>query len=252
MKKKFLKIVTIAMLLVITYATIVRALSLTVSMETNTTTVAEATEFTVQVKVSNLDVGENGINSLTGTLKYNKDIFEEITESSIEGLNGWSTSYEKDSGKITATKQSFVKSEEAVFNITLKTKANITGKEGVVEFADVKAFNSDSQIDAQNISVTILIGTETGNTANTTNTANVISINASSNNAANKNTNKTNNTTNTNNNVGSYINAANILNDNIPNTGVKDTLGIAIFVLAVIAIIVFIRIERINKEMNDK
>lgn len=252
MKKKFLKVITIAMLLVITYATIVRALSLTVSMETNTTTVAEATEFTVQVKVSNLDVGDNGINSLTGTLKYNKDIFEEITESSIEGLNGWNSSYEKDSGKITSTKQSFVKSEEAVFNITLKTKSNITGKEGVVEFTDVKALNSDSQIDAQNISVTILIGTETGNTANTSNTANtanVISINATSNNATSNNV---NNTTNTNNSVGSYINAANVLNDNIPNTGVKDTLGIAIFVLAVIAIIVFIRIERINKEMNDK
>lgn len=256
MKKKFLKITIICMLLIITYTTIVKALSLTVSMETNTTTIQEATEFTVQVKVSNLDVGDNGINSLTGTLKFNKDIFEEITESSIEGINGWSTSYEKDTGKITATKQSFVKTEESVFNITLKTKSNITGKEGIVEFTDIKALNSDSQIDAPNISVTILIGTVSGNAANATsnNTTNAIqTINSSTNNSAkNKANNTTNNTTNTNNATGSYINSANVLNENMPNTGVKDTLAIAIFVVIAIAIIVFIRIERINKEMNDK
>lgn len=249
MKKKILKLTTIIMLLVITYATIANALSLTVSMETNSTTIAEATEFTVTVKVSNLDVGENGINSLTGTLKYDKTIFEEITDSSIEGVNGWNSSYEKDTGKIVSTKQSFVKSEESVFNITLKTKADITGKEGVIEFTDIKAQNSDSQIDAQNISVTISVGTESGNTANKSNTGNSTSILPVSNTARN---NTVNNTTNTNNTAKSYINVANVLNDNIPETGVKDTLAIAIFVLAAIAIIVYIRIERINKEMNDK
>lgn len=249
MKKKILKLTTIIMLLVITYATIANALSLTVSMETNNTTIAEATEFTVTVKVSNLDVGENGINSLTGTLKYDKSIFEEITDSSIEGVNGWNSSYEKDTGKIVSTKQSFVKTEESVFNITLKTKANVTGKEGVIEFTDIKAQNSDSQIDAQNISVTISVGTETGNTANKSNTGNSTSILPISNSAKN---NIANNTSNTNNTVKSYINATNVLDDNIPETGVKDTLAIAIFAVAVIAIIVYIRIERINKEMNDK
>lgn len=252
MKKKILKLTTIIMLLVITYATIASALSLTVSMETNNTTVAESTEFTVTVKVSNLDVGDNGINSLTGTLKYNKDIFEEITDSSVEGLNGWSSTFEKDTGKIVSTKQSFVKSEESVFNITLKTKEKVTGKEGIVEFTDIKAQNSDTQIEAPNISVTIHVGTESGNTANTSNTGNSATIIPVSNNTAKNNT--TNNTTNNtaNNATKSYINAANVLDDNIPETGVKDTVSIAILAVIIVAIIVFIRIERINKEMNDK
>lgn len=42
------------------------ALSFTATMTPSATTVAEATEFTVTVKVSNLDVGTNGINSLKG------------------------------------------------------------------------------------------------------------------------------------------------------------------------------------------
>lgn len=248
MKKKILKLTTIIMLLVVTYATIVSALSLTVSMETTSTTIAEATEFTVTVKVSNLDVGENGINSLTGTLKYNKDVFEEITDSSVEGLNGWNSSYEKDSGKITSTKQSFVKSEESVFNITLKTKKDVTGKEGLIEFTDIKAQNSDSQIEAPNISVTINVGTESGNTANVANTQNSATILPVSNNTAKNNT--TNNVVN--NTAKSFINSANVLNDDIPETGVKDTLAIAMFAVILVAIVVFIRIERINKEINDK
>ena len=65
MKKKILKLTTIIMLLVITYATIASALSLTVSMETNNTTIAESTEFTVTVKVSNLDVGDSGVNTFS-------------------------------------------------------------------------------------------------------------------------------------------------------------------------------------------
>lgn len=248
MKKKILKLTTIIMLLVVTYATIVSALSLTVSMETTSTTITEATEFTVTVKVSNLDVGENGINSLTGTLKYNKDVFEEITDSSVEGLNGWNSSYEKDSGKITSTKQSFVKSEESVFNITLKTKKDVTGKEGLIEFTDIKAQNSDSQIEAPNISVTINVGTESGNTANVANTQNSATILPVSNNTAKNNT--TNNVVN--NTAKSFINSANVLNDDIPETGVKDTLAIAMFAVILVAIVVFIRIERINKEINDK
>lgn len=250
MKKKILKLITIIMLLVITYATIASALSLTVSMETNNTTIAESTEFTVTVKVSNLDVGDNGINSLTGTLKYNKDVFEEITDSSVEGLNGWNSSFEKDTGKIVSTKQSFVKSEESVFNITLKTKEKVTGKDGIVEFTDIKAQNSDTQIEAPNISVTIHVGTESGNTANTSNTGNSATIIPVSNNTAKNNT--VNNTTNTNNTAKSYINSANVLDDNIPETGVKDTISFAILAVILVAIIVFIRIERINKEMNDK
>ena len=42
MKKKFLKIVIIMIMLVITYSTIVNALSFTAIMETNTTTIPEA------------------------------------------------------------------------------------------------------------------------------------------------------------------------------------------------------------------
>ena len=46
-------------------ASVANALSFTASMTPSSTTVPESTEFTVSVKVANLDVGANGINSLS-------------------------------------------------------------------------------------------------------------------------------------------------------------------------------------------
>lgn len=251
MRKKFLKVAIIIMMLVITYATIVSALSLTVTMETNNTTVAESTEFTVTVKVSNLDVGQNGINSINGTLKYDTAIFENISESSIEGVNGWTAKYAGDSGKITLSKQTFVKTEEDVFNITLKTKAGVSGKEGLVELKDISALNSDTTITAADVSVKITIGENGGNTANTTNTGNVQSLLAISNKANNSvnNTNTAKNVSNTN-NTSSFVNNTSATNTTIPDTGVEDNIVFLLMGVVLIGIVAFIQIERINKEMK--
>ena len=83
MKKKILKITTIMIMFTLVYVSIVNALSFTATITPSSTTVAESTEFTVKIKVSNLDVGTNGINSLSGYLKYDKDVFETITDCSF-------------------------------------------------------------------------------------------------------------------------------------------------------------------------
>ena len=104
MERKFLKVVIIAMLLVCVCATIANALSFSVIMEPSKRVVPASTEFTVEIKVSNLDVGTNGINTLSGNLIYDTAVFETIGESSIEGRNGWSHSYNPENdGKITLT-----------------------------------------------------------------------------------------------------------------------------------------------------
>ena len=64
MKKKIFSIILIITIAILAMSTVVSALSFTATMSTNSTTVPEATEFTVRIRVSNLDVGTNGINSL--------------------------------------------------------------------------------------------------------------------------------------------------------------------------------------------
>lgn len=251
MKKKFLKILVVMIILVITYASIVNALSLTVTMDA-ASTVAESTEFTVKVKVSNLDVGPNGITSLSGYIKFSKDIFENISESSIEGLNGWSAQYATDSTKLTLTKQTFVKSDEDVFNLTLKTKPGTSGKEDVIKFTNIMVSNNDTEFSASDVSTKVMIGTASGNIANVTNTGNTNSIVPIVQNRVNNTAILTNITSNNsvNNSLPSFVNTTNETGDDIPYTGVEDTIPFILIGIVALAIVFYIKIEKLNNDMK--
>lgn len=268
MKKKILKIAIIMIMSILVWASIVNAFSLTVTMTPSSTTVAESTEFTVKIKVSNLDVGTNGINTVSGYFKYDKDIFETITDSSIDGCNGWSPTYTADSEKITLYKGTFVKTEEDVFQVTLKTKSGIAGKSGKIEFTQIMAGNSDTEIKAQDISTEITVGNVSddgsnnnnsisvqpisNNTTRNTNNSNKSTNNAViSNNTGNtnsvRNTNVVNNTENTASNTGVVNNAT---PDQINYAGAEDTIIYIIAAVIIIAIVFYIKFEKINKEMK--
>ena len=276
MEKKFLKIAIVMVGLVFVYSDVVNALSFTATMTPSKTTVPESTEFTVSVKVSNLDVGANGINALSGYLKYDETVFEKIGDTSIEALSGWTVSYNAENDKVALTKTSFVKTEESVFQVTFKTKSEIQdGKVGKIEFTNIVASNSASDINASDISITINIGEESSevgngaasganvtgsNTAANTSTKGNTTIsvstdkkNTNTNNSVNKATN-TNVTTNTNtnkNNVGgAYNSSTNTSGEDIPYTGAEDTLMILIGAILIVAFVFYIKFERINKEMR--
>lgn len=275
MEKKFLKIAIVMVLLVFVYSSVVNALSFTATMTPSKTTVPESTEFTVSVKVSNLDVGANGINSLSGYLKYDDNVFEKIGDTSIEALSGWSVSYNAENDKVALTKTSFVKTEESVFQVTFKTKSEVAAESGKIEFTNILASNSASDINASDISITINIGeesTEEGNSsgANVTGTNNAsentstnksnttISVstdkkntNTNTNTNSSKNTNtNTNKSTNTNGVSGAYNNSTNTSEEDIPYTGAEDTVMLLIGAVLVIAFVFYIKFERINKEMK--
>ena len=246
MERKIFKIAIIAMLLVCVCATLVSALSFSVTMTPSKKVVPESTEFTVEIKVSNLDVGANGINSLSGHLKYDKNIFETISESSIEGRNGWSHSFNAENdGKITLTKTSFVKTEEEVFQVTFKTKskedlAEVENKKGMIQFTGITASNSASDITANDISVEITIGQEEENPGSTA-TNGTLQVTPTAN--------TTNTNTNTN-KVAPYVGSTNTTEESIPHTGVEDTVMYLMFAVIAVAIVFYIKFERINKEMK--
>ena len=263
MKRKILLIALVITLVVALLVNTVSAASFIATMTASKTTVAESTEFTVTVKVSNIDAGANGINSISGIFSYDTKIFESITSSSISGLNGWQPSYFPDTGKIVLLKTSFTKNDEDVLQVTLKTKASTSGKSGVVSFKSVTAANSDTDIQASDISTTITVGNTPsgggeGNTsAPAQNTSTPQQINT-----ARPQTNTVSNvpTPNTNTNVASNIvtpavNNTNRQNTNvvvqresdIPYTGTSDNIMRAIFVVLVIAGISYFKYESIKE-----
>jgi hypothetical protein len=259
MKEKILKISVLVVMLSLVFTTIVSALGFTATMTPSSTTVAEATEFTVKISVSNLDVGSNGINSLTGYLKYDKQVFETISESSIEGLNNWAPQFNADNGKITLTKNSFVKQGEDVFQVTFKTLSGVTGKTGTISYQNIDASNSEDVIRATDISTTITVGSAPATPSNATrNTGNAAPIVINPTNKAANNTTTNNVVVNSvvpaNNTAvpknSTYVNTSNaVVEEDIPYTGVEDTIMYVIIVSLAISLVFYIKFEKINKEM---
>ena len=275
MEKKVFKVLIMVAVLVIAITTVVQAASFTATMTPSSTSVAPETEFTVRVKISNLDVGQNGINSLSGFLKYDDDVFEVINDSSIEGVNEWKPNFSSENGKITLTKMQFVKTEEEVFNITFKTKAAADMKKktsGTITLSSVVASNSEQDITASDVSTTITISSNaTGNTTtnNTTNNALVIRPNNTTNSTINNSTNKvvnntTNNTVANNTVVGANTNTSkNIVNntsvstygnttdeEELAYTGVEDTIIYVLFAVIAMALVFYIKFEKINRDIR--
>lgn len=256
MKKRIFKIAIIMIMFTLVWFSIVNALSFTATITPSSTTVAESTEFTVKIKVSNLDVGPNGINSLSGYLKYDKDVFELITDSSIDGLNGWSPVYTADSEKMTITKPTFVKAEEEVFQVTLKTKSGVSGKTGKVEFTNIWASNTEGEIQAPNISTEITVGVVSENVTSNAAVNSQITIKPSN---TNKNTN-TNVATNTNTNTNSIRNTnatgntVRAVNNTTPSeityAGAEDSIIYIMGGVIILAIVFYIKFERVNKEIK--
>ncbi len=261
MKNKLLSIVIVMLLMISMVAMNAYAVSFTATMTPSATTVKEATEFTITVKVSNLDVGANGINSLEGYLKYDTDVFENISESSIEGLNSWVAKFDETTGKISLTKNTFVTSTQEVFQVAFKTKSGVSGKSGNILYSDIIASNSETTISATDISTSITIGNASeGNTSNTisnisaiqTNTVSINAITSTGNNVTTNTANTTNTTNNTNQAVSSYVNTMTNTNagTEMPNTGVDDTILKLIFVVIAVALVFYIKIERLNKDLK--
>lgn len=264
MKKRLLHIIIIFFLITILLIDVVSAFGLSVFMTPSTTNAQTSSEVVIKVKVSNLDVGENGINSFSGTLSYDTEVFEELTVDDITGLNNWTASYTSDSGKIVLFKTTFVNSDEELFQITLKTKSDISKNSGSVSLKNIIVSNGDDEISATEVNTSIAIGS--GIT--------IVPGNTSSNNTVNKVANKVNNTaisiTNKANNVVSNYNNTNtsisnkvnntsepinntinnnesITNETVPHTGTRENVRIALIVLLVVAGYIYIKFEKLNK-----
>ena len=266
MKKVFVKIVVVAIMLILAYQTVVDAFSFTLSMTPSKTNVAESSDFVVTIKVSNLDVGQNGINALSGYLSYDSEIFEPITSSDIEGLNAWSYVFNSENGKITLSKMTFVKSEEAVFQITFKTKSGVSGKTGKISLKTILASNNVDDISANDISTTITVnGSSSTNTVENT-TTNSISNTANTNNTiydpqnlipirpaniVSENTAYDDDTDDSRYNVvanlSTYRNTIEQdIEEDIPYTGVEDTIIFVIGVIFVLSIIFYVKYKKLD------
>lgn len=171
--KKNLKV-----LLAITIMIIMVGITLNVNAFSSTAKLASSSKLkagdTVEVifSLTNIDMGE-GVNALSATLEYDKDVFETISddensqyyfEDYIQGQNRWSIgTYSSGNQMLTAIRNSGVKENTDVFKVTFKVKSSISVDSTIVKLKNIKisAGEETGDIDVADVSVTVSKETNT-------------------------------------------------------------------------------------------
>lgn len=284
MKKKFLILLLIMMLIISLLSVFSEAAqsqySFIVSMTAKNSRVTAGNEVLITVKLSNLNVGENGISSFTAYLSYDTDVFETLTDSSVDGLNGWVPNYSTGTGKVSLYKRTFLKTDEEIMTIALKTKAGLAdGTQGEVKLSTIIVSDGSDEVMSSPVSTSITIGSETAVdpvNPTPTNTVNPIPLNVVPSNitvtptntstqpepvanttiipvntSALNTTNPTNNNTTNTNVIQNQIRVANESGNDMPYTG-TDSNALARIIIGVICIslVIYIKIQRLDKEIK--
>lgn len=256
-----------------------------VNLNASSTTVSKGNEVTVKLNISDFeDNVDKGINLVSGTMSVDNDVFENLTSDSIKGLNDWKVSFDESTGELECTKLKAITKSQDICEITLAVKSDTTSTAGEIELSNLTASDSDEKLNANDSSVEISIGTArtSGNTSRTANTSSRISNktntdteNTNTENEVNTNTNSTRvirSTTNTNTNtddestnsstnnstdnssrgINANTNNSNVENkstdDEMPNTGLDDSIVKAIILVALFGLFGYIKVKSLDRK----
>lgn len=212
-----------------------------VTVDKNTIKPGDTVDVTVSVK--DLNMGEKGINTLEGTLSYDKDLFEDVKSSDIKSVNNWSTTFNDESsalnGKfLAATLTQGLKDDSKIFTITFKSKKDIEETTSTkIEFKDLTSNDGNNLVNSGTKSVDVKIEVEKkvtppvddGNKTDGNNTS-----------GSTSNENKTSGNTGTNvkkNTSQQSGNSTTKSNTRLPKTGKTDFVIFALIVVVILLII---------------
>lgn len=171
-----------------------------------------------------------GINSYKATLEYDSNLFEEVKASDFKSLNSWEEFlYNPENQEFIAIKKAGVKSDEEVLTLSLKAKENVVPSETIVKIKDIVASEGKKDISLDNSQVTIQVIKE-------------------------QDAQKPNNTENQENNNQNNENNE-LATGELPYTGLNPLISfifVAIEILVVIAIILYVKIKKIDKKISKK
>ena len=103
-------------------------------LESRNTNLSNSREVEVILRLDNYEKIDKGVNVYKATLEYDKNVFEEVSESDFEPLNNWEEiKFNKDTGEFIAIHKTGSKVSEEIMKIKVKVKDNAkAGKEDIV------------------------------------------------------------------------------------------------------------------------
>lgn len=250
--KGILKLSLIMLLIIMCWAGVVyAATSCNISLETAKSEFNKNDEFTVDVKLSNIQ-SERGIIALEANLEYDK---ESLTLVSMEGQNKWSSpvkdlSYNEATGKLVIDKTGLAQSDEVILKLTFKVKEN-SKKNLMIALSNIRVSDATVPTEVKTAYKNITIKEGQDNNVptppgedNNNPTIPPVEENPSNPSTPDQNTvqipqTNTTNTTNT------------TANGNLPQTGYDNRMLILFIVVAVVSVVaLYIKVRKDNKEIG--
>lgn len=164
MKNIIYKIVIITIILIMTLGITVKADttdSFNANLTVTNTTIKSGEYITLTLEVSDINMGENGINALEGTIKYDTTIFEEIKNADIQSYNNWTTTYNDQNSNLngkflTINLSAGIKEDCKILSVKLKAKQAIKEtKETIITIEDISSNNGRDLINIGNKSIKV-------------------------------------------------------------------------------------------------
>lgn len=244
--KNKLLLIFIILITIVSLTGAVSAASVTMNL-TSSSKLKAGDTVQVVLKISNIDAG-NGIDAIEGAFEYDKNVFDQVTQNSFEGINEWNIGmYATETQRFTLTRSSKVNMASDVLRVTLKVKENINVDSTSLKFYEINASGgavSDGgtgDIEIRETSVTIQKETTIEDP-----TVNEVAVNETVNTVVNETTNSKVNETKTN-VITNQIKNNSIAGGKLPQTGENTASIIAgISIVAVIAIIAFIKYRNMD------
>jgi len=191
--------------------------------QANSTTLQEGEEVVISLKLSEINMGEEGINSFGGKLVYDEEIFEKVTVSDISSQNNWSIAYNDEEtdmqGTFLATTNMGASEAQTIGTIKLRVKTNLKSTTTTIRFTELSSVAEDTvNLEDETIQLSIK-GTIQENVEPENTVENIV-----------ENT----------------IKDETIATEKIPQTWANNYIVGAIIVLIVIAVIAYIRYRKNN------
>ena len=157
--KKTLSILIIALLtIVLCMGAVNAAQTFSVALSADKTSVEQGSTVVVTVTLKDFVATETGISALIGTFNYDRQVFETVKKTDWTFLNGWTMgNYNENGGEFTSINGGFMNETHEAIKVTLKVKENATTGSTTITFKELNG--SDGNIDIyptdQNLSLTI-------------------------------------------------------------------------------------------------
>lgn len=171
MNKKVIATIILTLILsLIVWNTIAADLNSNVDIKISNAILKEKEETTITLSYTGTNTK---VNAIKGQIEYNNNVFEDLKESDIKLLNGWTQlEYNEETKEFIAIKKSNVKLNEDILQITLKSKDNINNiNESTIKIKNISM--SDGTENIVDTEKSLLMKKEQINNKNTLNNENV-------------------------------------------------------------------------------